>query len=133
MAENRLKILKPKSGVRKVTVKLPSSLKSCLPSRILSDGYNMRQKSKWIVEAICSLLANENWEGALVSELVVKPDSQDVFSIPSGVVEKINHEVHRIGTINPSLNANQSTIIRAAINRRLLGFYQNQNQNPNLE
>jgi hypothetical protein len=110
--------------IRKVTVKLPSALKSSLPSRILADGYNMRQKSKWVVEAINSLMINNGWEGALISELVIKPDTQDVFSIPNDLVLKINHEAHRISLKNPSLNANQSTIIRAAINRRMLGFFE---------
>lgn len=124
MAENRPQALSTSPMIRKVTVKLPSVLKSSLPSRILADGYNMRQKSKWIVEAINSLLAKEGWEGALLSELVVKPDTQDVFSVPNELVLKINHEAHRVALSNPSLNANQSTIIRAAINRRLLGFFQ---------
>ncbi len=110
--------------IRKVTVKLPSALKTSLPSRILADGYNMRQKSKWVVEAINSLMINNGWEGALISELVIKPDTQDVFSIPNDLVLKINHEAHRISLKNPSLNANQSTIIRAAINRRMLGFFE---------
>jgi len=124
MAEKRPPALSTSPLIRKVTVKLPLVLKSSLPSRILADGYNMRQKSKWVVEAINSLLAKDGWEGALLSELMVKPDTQDVFSIPNELVLKINHEAHRVGLTNPSLNANQSTIIRAAINRRLLGFFQ---------
>ncbi len=111
------------SSVRKITVKLPSSLKSLLPIHILNDGYNMRQKSKWVVEAINALLSKEGWEGALLSELMVTPNTQDVFSIPEEVAFKINQEVHRIALSNPSLNASQSAIIRAAINRRLLGFF----------
>jgi hypothetical protein len=124
MDKKRPQALSTSPLIRKVTVKLPSVLKSSLPSRILADGYNMRQKSKWVVEAINSLILNDGWEGALISELVVKPDTQDVFSIPSELVLKINHEAHRIALKNPSLNANQSTIIRAAINRRILGFFE---------
>ena len=124
MVKKRPQELSTSPLIRKVTVKLPSALKFSLPSRILADGYNMRQKSKWVVEAIYSLLAKDGWEGALLSELVVKPDTQDVFSVPNELVLKINHEAHKVALNNPSLNANQSTIIRAAINRRLLGFYQ---------
>jgi len=124
MADTRPRVLRPPPRVRKVTVKLPKSLKMELPTRILADGYNMRQKSKWVAEAVQSLLSKTGWEGALVSEMVVKPNAQDVFSIPSDLVAEINHEVHRVALANPSLNANQSTIIRAAINRRLLGFFE---------
>lgn len=124
MADTRPRALKAPPPVRKVTVKLPKSLKTALPTRILADGYNMRQKSKWVVEAVHSLFSKAGWEGALVSEMVVKPDAQDVFSIPRDLVAEINHEAHRVALANPSLNANQSTIIRAAINRRLLGFFE---------
>lgn len=124
MVDARLKPLKAAPKVRKVTVKMPRHLKSRLPAQILADGYNMRQKSLWIVEAVRALLGKPNWEGALVSEMVVKPDAQDVLSFPTDVVAQINREARRVALANPSLNANQSTIIRAAINRRLLGFYE---------
>ena len=125
MVESRPKPLLQISKVKKVTVKLPQDLKDSLPVKILNDGYNMRQKSKWVVEAVRSLLlSNKEWEGALLSETIVRADAQDVFSIPSGVVTLMNREAHRVAMENPSLNANQSTIIRAAINRRLLGFFQ---------
>ncbi|MEN8132944.1 MAG: hypothetical protein ABFS45_22760 [Pseudomonadota bacterium] len=123
MGDQRPKPLKVAAKIKKVTVKMPSKLKKTLPAQILNDGYNMRQKSKWVVEAILSLLSKEGWEGALLSEILVKPDTQDVFSVPSEVVAKMNLEARRILMENPSLNANQSTIIRAAINRRLLGFF----------
>ena len=123
MAEARPKPMKAAPTIRKVTVKMPKALKGELPTRILADGYNMRQKSKWVVESVQSLLAKRGWEGALLAETVVRPDVQDVFSVPSEVAALINREARRVGMENPSLNANQSTIIRAAINRRLLGFY----------
>jgi len=123
MAEARPKPMKAAPKIRKVTVKMPKALKGELPARILADGYNMREKSKWVVESVQSLLAKRGWEGALLAEVVVRPDVQDVFSVPSEVAALINREARRVGMENPSLNANQSTIIRAAINRRLLGFY----------
>lgn len=124
MSNKKLKPLKTIPTIKKVTVKMPSETKQWLPSQILSDGYNMRQKSKWVVEAIQSLIAKEGWEGALLSEVVVKPDAQDVFSVPSELVAEMTREAGRITMQNPSLNANQSTIVRAAINRRRLGFFE---------
>ncbi len=124
MAEQKPKPLKVAAKVKKVTVKMPADLKKALPAKILNDGYNMREKSKWVVEAIKSLLSRKDWEGALLSETLVKTDVQDVFSIPSEVVVLMNHEARRVAMKSPSLNANKSTIIRAAINRRLLGFFE---------
>jgi predicted transcriptional regulator len=123
MAEIKPMPLKAAKKFRKITVKLDGEVKKNLPSHILADGYNMRQKSKWVAEAVASLLASTDWEGALLSEIVVSPDAQDVFTIPGDLVSKMNKEARRVALNNPSLNANQSTIIRAAINRRLLGFF----------
>jgi predicted transcriptional regulator len=123
MAEIKPRPLKVVKKVRKITVKLDGEVKKNLPSRILADGYNMRQKSKWVAEAVASLLASKDWEGALLSEIVASPNAQDVFTIPGDLVSKMNKEARRVALNNPSLNANQSTIIRAAINRRLLGFF----------
>jgi hypothetical protein len=119
----RPKPLKAAPKVRKVTVKLPTQHKVQLPAQILADGYNMRQKSLWVTEAIESLLANPTWEGALVSEKVVRTEAVDVFSIPSELMARVNREARRVNAAHPNLNANQSTIIRAAIARRMLGFY----------
>ncbi|WP_157197813.1 hypothetical protein, partial [Methylomonas koyamae] len=101
MAENRPQGVLAVSQIKKVTVKLPTGLKTSLPKKILADGYNMRQKSKWVVEAIKSLIARQGWEGALLSELMIKPDAQDVFSIPEELVSRINSEIHRVALVNP--------------------------------
>ena len=102
---------------------MPISMKAALPATVIGQGYNMRQKSQWVAEAVRSLLSGKEWEGALVSEMVSKVDSQDVFSLPSDIVALIASEIRRVSEVNLSLNANQSTIIRAAINRRTLGFF----------
>ena len=82
MSEKKTKPLTIASKIKKVTVKMPAELKKSLPEKILGDGYNMRQKSKWVVEAVESLIGKSDWEGALLSETITKPDSQDVFSVP---------------------------------------------------
>lgn len=123
MIDKRLNPLKSAPDIKKVTVRMPGALKRQLPSQILSDGYNMREKSKWVVEAVRSLMQNKEWEGALLSEVIVKTDSQDVFSMPNDLMMEINREARRISMEKPSLNANQSSIIRAAINRRMLGIF----------
>ena len=117
------KPLKSKPPIKKVTVRLPAELKQQLPLKILSDRYNMREKSKWVVEAVRSLMRLPDWEGALLSEALTKTDAQDVFTMPTELVEEMNREVARLAMEKPSLNASQSAIIRAAINRRVLGIF----------
>ncbi len=108
---------------RKVTVRIFKEVKSALPIAIVKDGYNMRGKSLWISDAVRSMLNSAGWESVLVSELEAKPDGQDVFTIPRTLMTQIANEIRRINIEHPSLNPTQSAIIRAAINRRLLGFY----------
>lgn len=123
MSDHKPKPLKMAIKTNKVTVKMPKKLKEALPGLVLSHGYNMRQKSKWVAEAVESLLSRPGWEGALLSEVIAIPDAQDVFSLPENVMTLITTEARRVTIENPSLNANQSTIVRAAINRRLMGFF----------
>lgn len=106
---------------KKVTVRMPGVLKNELPKQVLESGYNMREKSKWVAEAVVRLIERNDWEGALLSEVITKTDSQDVFSIPASVIIALDNEVRRLAP-NLSIQANRSSIIRAAINRRLLGF-----------
>lgn len=123
MADNKPLPIQSGPKSRQITVPMPGHLKAQLPKSILSDGYNMRQKSKWVTEAIESLLSNPEWEGVLLSEVSIKPDTKDVFRIPAELVVRINQEAARISLENPSLRANLSSIVRAAINRRLMGFF----------
>lgn len=123
MDKNKPKPLKMRSSIKKVTVKMPSTMKSSLPGMVIGDKYNMRQKSQWVAEAVKSLISGKDWEGVLVSEMVSKVDAQDVFSLPGDLITLLTAEIRRVTELNPSLNANQSTIIRAAINRRALGFF----------
>ena len=115
--------LKVAAKIKKITVKMMKQDKQNLPMQILKDGYNMRQKSKWVVEAVEALLKNKEWEGALLSQMELKPDEQDVYTFPAELVTRMNEEAHRVSMALPNLKANQSSIIRAAINRRLMGFY----------
>ena len=108
---------------KKVTVKIFKDVKSALPKAIIMDGYNMRGKSRGIADAVRSMLNSKGWESVLVSELELKPDGQDVFTMPKTLMTQITSEICRINIEHPSLNPTQSAIIRAAINRRLIGFY----------
>ena len=109
--------------VRRISVRLSQRLKDRLPTCVTRDGYGMRGKSQWVAEAVVSLLRREGWEGALLAERVAPTDSQETFQLPADLVQRIQEEVRRVDQAHPSLHASQSTIVRAAINRRMLGIY----------
>jgi len=130
---NRPKPLVKEIKNKKITVKLFKEVKKALPLHILNDGYNMREKSQWVADAIGSLISNLDWESVLLSEIDVKPDAQDAFSLPNELMLRVGIEIRRINQEHPSLDATQSSIIRAAINRRLLGFYNEKPQSPPMD
>lgn len=125
---NKPKPLGIEAKSRKITVKMFLDVKQSLPLQIAKDGYNMREKSVWIADSVRSLMNSDGWENVLVSEIDVKPDGQDVFTMPTDLMSQMTSEIHRINVENPSLNPTQSAIVRAAINRRLLGFYKKVDQ-----
>lgn len=114
------RIVQKPASKRRVSVRLFTGLKRSVSKQMIQDGYNLRQKSEWVAEAISALLSSSGWEGALLAETIAVTDDQDVYSMPSDIVDLINREIHRIALDNPSLNPSQASIVRAAIKRRLL-------------
>ena len=110
----RLKPLKATPKIRKVTVKMPTQHRTDCPPQILADGYNMRQKSKWVSEAVESLLPT-----ALGRRPGIREGGQAGRRrclLDSGRADDESESGGApINAAHPSLNANQSTIIRAAI------------------
>lgn len=110
-----------KAAPVKVSIRMPGTLKKKIPLAVIKDGYNFRQKSKWLEGVLAKFLARKEWQGALLSELVVKCDDHDVFSLSIGPLEELDAEIEEVVRTNKSLAASRSTVIRAAINRHLLG------------
>lgn len=127
-----LPLAEGREDVRRVSIRLSQRLKNRLPTCVTEDGYGLRGKSQWVAEAVTSLLLREGWEGALLAERVAPTDSQETFQFPADLVQRIQEEVRRVDRLYPGLYASQSTIVRAAINRRMLGIYRDADQPENL-
>ena len=109
------------SGKVTVSFKIPTSLERELLQCVIADGYGMRGKSIWVIEAIESFLKIPNYP-----ELVEIAASTEGFNetasvrVPRELLDKINQAALEIRKIYPSLEGVKSNMIRASICQRLL-------------
>jgi len=105
----------------KVTFVLPEALQHDVKQQLVKEGYSLKDKSRWISEAIESLFSIENYH-----HLVKLNDQMRGFEKPESVVieeslkQRINEAILTIRRQYPELEGVQSRIMRTAIVQRLL-------------
>lgn len=105
----------------KVTFVVPQAFQQDLREQVIKDGYGMRGKSKWISEAIESLLEIPNY-----IELVHYNDEMKGFAkMETIVVAKelknlLDQAIIAVRKQYPTIEGVQSHIVRTAILQRLL-------------
>jgi hypothetical protein len=104
-----------------LSFKIPSAMHRELLEKVISDGYGMRGKSKWITEAIDMFLKFSNFP-----ELVdIASDTEqltDMLSvrIPKEFIRKIDDAIIEVRKLYPMIEGVKSNIIRASIYQRLI-------------
>jgi metal-responsive CopG/Arc/MetJ family transcriptional regulator len=103
------------------SIKLQKKLHHALQKRIIADGYGMRGKSKWIMEAIESLLQLSDYPD-LVDIAEDMDQLSDMISIrlPENLIRQIEQAVIYIRKRYPVIEGVKSNLIRASIIQRLL-------------
>src|SRR5437016_4846033 len=97
----------------KVTFVVPEKLQKDMRQKIIADGYSMRDKSRWIIEAINNLFTLENYK-----ELVKFGDEMQGFQkletivAPIDVKRQLDASIITIRRTYPALEGVQSRIIR---------------------
>lgn len=105
----------------KISFAVPKDLKHELCERVIKDGYGLRGKSRWISEAITSLLGNKKF-----LELVSYSDEMSGFNqMETAVIEyplklKLDEAVVRLRKEYPTLEGVKSRILRTAVLQRIL-------------
>jgi hypothetical protein len=100
---------------------IPAGILLDIREKMISQGYDLKGKSKWISEAVNDLLVTENF-----SELVNINDQMqdfqklDSISIDHGLKIQIDNAILEIRKNFPAMEGVQSKIIRTAIVQRLL-------------
>lgn len=103
------------------SIKLQKQLHMQLQKQVIEDGYGMRGKSKWIIEAIESFLQLDDYP-TLVDIAEDMDQLTDVVCIrlPEEIVLRIEQSVIHIRKQYPSIEGVKSNLIRASIMQRLL-------------
>lgn len=105
----------------KITFVLPSTLQQDLKKQINRDGYDAKEKSRWVSEAIESLLMMQSFP-----ELVKISDEMKGFQkLESVLVSRelkrvLNEAIIAVRKAYPLIEGVQSRILRTAILQRLL-------------
>lgn len=105
----------------KITFVVPSKLQQDLSIRVSADGYGMRGKSRWVVEAIDYFLELPNY----VDMVLLGDEMSGMEKVESVYVDRetkllLEKAIIEVRTANPAIEGVQSRIIRTSIIQRLL-------------
>lgn len=103
------------------SIKVQKKLHYTMQQRIISDGYGMRGKSKWIVEAIEAFLQLPDYP-ALADIAGDMNQVTETISIrlPDLLTDKIDRAIVEIRRHYPVMEGVKSNLIRASIMQRLI-------------
>jgi len=122
MTKSRRKVAVPAPRKRRATVQLPTKLKEQISQSVLSDGYGMRGKSRWINDAVINFLADPGWLDQLESDRISRNDTADCYTLDDNTYASIRRAALKVMQEDP-LNDNPSgIIIRTAICWRIFGL-----------
>ncbi|CAM4430604.1 MAG: hypothetical protein LEGION0398_MBIBDBAK_01344 [Legionellaceae bacterium] len=92
-----------------------------LNKKVISDGYGMRGKSKWITEAIATFLSLPDYiEFVNLANDDEGMDDVIAFRLSNELVRKLDAAIVSVRTEYPAMEGVRSKIIRASILQRLI-------------
>ncbi|MBV8801648.1 MAG: hypothetical protein JO131_01540 [Gammaproteobacteria bacterium] len=103
------------------SIKLQKLLHFKMQQRVISDGYGMRGKSKWIVEAIESFLQLSDFP--TLTDIADDMDHlSEVISIrlTDDLMYKLDQAIVEVRRHYPAMEGVKSNLIRASIMQRLI-------------
>ena len=90
-------------------------------TKMLVEGYSLREKSKWISEAIEDFLTLKEYQSLVeMAELVNDFTKNETIYITSDIEDKLDEAIIKVRTQYPTLEGVKSLIVRASIIRRLV-------------
>ena len=92
-----------------------------LKDNMIKNGYDLKGKSKWVSEAICDLLALQNFRDLVaINDQMQGLEKLDSLLIDKELKGKLAEAVINVRKFYPGLDGVQSKIVRTAIVQRLL-------------
>lgn len=105
----------------RTTIKIPSAVRKAMLTKVVEDGYGLRGKSRWISEAIESLLEMDNfYEYVKIANEMTELTDTDIVQLSLEMKKKLEQALIKVRQHYPSLEGVQSCIIRSSIIQRLL-------------
>ena len=103
------------------TFKMPHSLEIELLKKIVGDGYGMRGKSRWIVEALDAFFSLPDYtEMVNIADAMGRLDKAISVRLPEAIAKKIDQALIEVRKQHPDMEGVKSNIIRASIMQRML-------------
>lgn len=103
------------------SIKLQNRLHHKLQQRVISDGYGMRGKSRWMIEAIEDFLQLPDFP-TLVDIADDMEQLSDIVCIrlSEELMQKLDHAIIQVRRHYPAMEGVKSNLIRASIIQRLI-------------
>lgn len=106
---------------KRISVVLPKNAVKEIRENMLTEGYSLREKSKWLSEAIQDFLALNDYHDLVeMAELVDDLENTDAFYITPELEEKLEDAIIDVRKKHPAIEGVKSLIVRASIVRRLV-------------
>ena len=105
----------------RINVILPENVSKEIRQRMLKDNYSLREKSRWISEAIEDFFKLNDYHTFVeMANLVADLTHTETIHITSDIVEKLENAVLQVRKEYPVLEGVKSLIVRASVIRRLV-------------
>ena len=106
---------------RRICVILPTNAIKEIRERMLTEGYSLREKSKWISEAIKDFLQTKEYHALVkMADLVNDLEKTETIYVTPQLEEQLESGIIEVRKKYPSLEGVKSLIVRASIVRRLV-------------
>lgn len=106
---------------KRLSVILSDNAVKEIHASMLEEGYSLREKSKWISEAIEDFLTLKDYQSLVVmAELVDDLVKQETISVTQEIEDKLEEAIINVRKEYPTLEGVISLIVRASIVRRLV-------------
>lgn len=110
-----------KSKKLRLSYCVPPAVLNEIKEKMVSGGYDLKGKSKWISEGIEELLQMNNYcELVNLSEQMQGFQKMDSVSVDVSLKTKLDKSIVEIRKLYPTLEGVQSKIIRTAILQKLI-------------
>lgn len=106
---------------KRISVIMSNNAVKEIHTKMLEEGYSLREKSKWISEAIEDFLTLKEYQSLVeMAELVNDLTKNETIYITPEIEDKLDEAIIKVRTQYPTLEGVKSLIVRASIIRRLV-------------